>query len=185
MPLPRSWTDSIDNVAGLGYGRPAIPGYGTVKQITARDLDCPEPGCEASQGEACTGPGSTVPGKRGPISVLHRSRIELALTLRDSGELEVTVVELPSRCRVCSQMGACQQHRCERPSYRQVKETGSSFCAAHGTGRGAKPKMTDAKIARMQELRVEGWTQARIAAELGVTAATLTRYYKLDKTLDA
>jgi hypothetical protein len=179
MAAPRNWVDSIDNVAGLGHGRPAIPGYGTVKQITARDLDCPEPRCQASRGEACTGPGSMVPGKRGPIPVLHRSRIELALTLRDSGELEVTVVELPSRCRVCAQMGACQQHRCERPSCRQVKESASSFCADHGTGRGARPKMTEAKIVRMQELRAGGWTQIRIAAELGVSTATLTRYYKL------
>jgi DNA-binding XRE family transcriptional regulator len=39
-------------------------------------------------------------------------------------------------------------------------------------------KMTDEKIGRMHELRAAGWTQPKIAAELGVSIPTVVKYCK-------
>lgn len=178
MPALRGYSSVLDGTAGLGSGQPAIEGYRIVRQIDARSIDCPS--CSGLAGEACsTGRMST---GRHPLPLLCADRLNLAKLLAESGELEVTVIEPTTGCRLCSSQNgrilACAEHRCQERGCTGSRDKDSEQCAKHCGQRGGKLKMTPAKVARMNQLRAEGWTQVRIAAELGVSPATLIRYWK-------
>jgi hypothetical protein len=185
MPLPRDYSSALFGASGLGHGQPTMAGYGELKRVSARDIDCPEPGCPARSTAPCEGPGTTVRGKRGPISVLHPSRIELAKRLRDTGELAVTVVEPPSRCRKCSTFSgrsiACSEHSCQRSNCNVLAVPGTSWCADHRDAGNGRQKMTPGKIEELRRMKAEGLTHGQVAARLGVSVQTVFNYVKAEK----
>lgn len=121
---------------------------------------------------------------RNPAPLMCPSRLEMAVLLRDSGKLQVTMVQPPRQCRMCSGMNhrviACPAHRCDHAGCLNPRANGQSRCDAHViTRRGPAPKMTSQKIAQLQRMRAEGTkTNAQIAAELGVSMATMLKYAK-------
>ena len=186
MPLPRSYSPTIFGTTGLGTAstdsRPA--GYGTVRVVSALDLECE---CGALPGEPCSGPGSTVPGKRGQsIAVLHPSRIREALALCDSGQIVVKVIEPERACTKCAEINgrsvACTRHRCQRHPCVRRAEPGSSNCPDHQYRR---TKMTPQKVAEMHRLVAAGATQKEVAGKLGVSVPTIHNYVRAEKQKSA
>jgi hypothetical protein len=181
MPAPRDYSAVVFGTTGIGFARPAIDGYANVQVVHALDVPCEEPGCSGKvSGQPCSDSGSTVKGKRGAIAVLHPSRIQLALLMRDSGELQAEEIQPIAKCLACSTHGGqpigCPKHRCEYAGCVRLKVPGTDHCEAHG-GK-ARTKMTKEKIARLRALKDEGMRQTDVANELGVSISTCAKYWR-------
>jgi hypothetical protein len=127
---------------------PVLPEYREVRSVCARDLDCPDCGAVA-QADCTTG---RMSAGRYPRPLLCPGRVQLALLMRDSGELETTV----------------------------TMPTPSAYTDAEAQP-ARSLKMTEAKIRMLHELKAAGRTHAQIATALGVSAPTVAKYSREQK----